>query len=329
MSTRRSTRAQALTGLLLAGLLTGCGGYDATRVPEPPAAEGTPITQPTTPPECGEATASYAPTGALPGPSELPAGSTMAAIRERGRLIAGVSADTYLMASRNPFNGQIEGFDIDFVKQVARAIFGSDDPRFIQLRVITAGDRIPLLQSQDVDIVVRNMTINCTRWEDIAFSAEYYRSGQKLMVRQDLADEGIDSVDELDGVRVCAPSGTSSLDNITRLAPGAVVVPAGSHTGCLVKFQQGDVDAITGDDTVLAGLAAQDPYAVVPEQETFTDEPYGIGINDDDVDLVRFVNGILERMRTDGSWRASYVQWLQPTLGQGTGQPQPIYGRTP
>jgi len=330
MSAHRSTRAPALTGLLLlATLVAGCGGYEATRVPAPPAASGTPTTQTTPPPECGEATRSYAPTGALPAPTALPSGSTMAQIRERGRLIAGVSADTYLMASRNPFNGQIEGFDIDFVKQVARAIFGSDDPRFIQLRVITAADRIPLLQSQVVDIVVRNMTINCTRWEDIAFSAEYYRSGQKLMVRQDLADAGVDSVAELADVRVCAPSGTSSLENITRLAPAAVVVPAGSHTGCLVKFQQGDVDAITGDDTVLAGLAAQDPYAVVPEQETFTDEPYGIGVNAADVDLVRFVNSILERMRTDGSWRASYQQWLQPTLGQGTGQPQPIYGRTP
>ena len=330
MSARRSTRVRSLGGLvLLASLVAGCGGYDATRVPEPAAAPGTPTTEATTPPECGEATRSYAPTGALPGPTELPSGSTMAEIRERGRLIAGVSADTYLMASRNPLNGQIEGFDIDMVKQVARAIFGSDDPRFIQLRVITAADRIPLLQSQEVDVVVRNMTINCARWEDIAFSAEYYRSGQKLMVRQDLADAGVDSVDELDGVRVCAPTGTSSLDNIARLAPDAVVVPAGTHTGCLVKFQQGEVDAITGDDTVLAGLAAQDPYAVVPEQETFTDEPYGIGVNESDVDLVRFVNSVLERMSTDGSWQTSYQQWLQPTLGKGTGQPQPIYGRTP
>ena len=60
-------------------------------------------------------------------------------------------------------------------------------------------------------------------------------------------------------------------------------------------FQQGEVDAITGDDTVLAGLAAQDPYAEVLDADAFSDEPYGIGVNADDVDLVRFVNGVLER----------------------------------
>ena len=94
-------------------------------------------------------------------------------------------------------------------------------------------------------------------------------------------------------------------------------------------LQEGQVDAITGDDTVLAGLASQDPYAVVLDEAPFTEEPYGIGIPPDQVDMVRFVNGVLERMRADGSWDASYAKWLQPTLGKSSGQPQPQYGRTP
>ena len=65
----------------------------------------------------------------------------MAKIKKRGRLVAGVSADTYLLGSRNPFTGEIEGFDIDMVKAVAKAIFGNED-RY-QLRVITAAQRIP------------------------------------------------------------------------------------------------------------------------------------------------------------------------------------------
>ena len=106
----------------------------------------------------------------------------MAKIRERGRLIAGVSADTYLLGSRNPLNGRIEGFDIDMVKAVAKAIFGDENK--YQLRVITAAQRIPALQEGEVDIVARNMTINCDRWKQIAFSSEYYRSGQKILVRK-------------------------------------------------------------------------------------------------------------------------------------------------
>jgi polar amino acid transport system substrate-binding protein len=248
----------------------------------------------------------------------------MAAIKQRGRLIAGVSADTYLLGARNPVSGKIEGFDIDLVKQIAKAIFG-DENRY-QLRVITAADRIPVLQNHEVDVVARNMTINCDRWKQIAFSAEYYLSGQKILVRK---GSDITGLDGLAGHRVCAPLGTSSMDNLLRLAPDAEPVGAANHTGCLVLLQEGQVDAITGDDTVLAGLAAQDPYAVVVDEPAFTEEPYGIGIPPDQVDMVRFVNGVLERMRADGSWEASYAKWLEPTLGKSPGQPQPQYGRTP
>src|SRR5690606_34217740 len=99
-----------------------------------------------------------------------------------------------------------------------------------------------------------------------------------------------------------APHGTSSMENLIRLAPDAEPVGATNHTGCLVKFQRGEVDAITGDDTVLAGLAAQDPYAVVLEEEPFTAEPYGIGVPKEDTDLAAFINGVLEEMRADGRW---------------------------
>ena len=187
-------------------------------------------------------------------------------------MIAGVSADTYLLGSRNPFNGRIEGFDIDLVKAVAKAIFGNENA--YELRVITAAQRIPSLQEGSIDIVARNMTINCDRWKQIAFSSEYYRSGQKILVRR---GSKATTIEGLAGQRVCAPNGTSSMDNLKKRSPKAIAVGADSHTGCLVLFQEGDVDAITGDDTVLAGLAAQDPYAVVPEQAAFTAEPYGIG----------------------------------------------------
>ncbi len=241
---------------------------------------------------------------------------------QRGRLIAGVSADTYLLGSRNPFNGRIEGFDIDLVKAVAKAIFGNENA--YELRVITAAQRIPLLQEGSIDIVARNMTINCTRWQQIAFSSEYYRSGQKILVRRGAKAT---TVEALAGQRVCAPNGTSSFDNLKKQSPKAIAVGADSHTGCLVLFQEGEVDAITGDDTVLAGLAAQDPYAVVPEQQAFTAEPYGIGVNSRQVDLVRFINARLAEMRANGEWTAIYNRWLRSALGPAPTPPRAEYGR--
>ena len=191
--------------------------------------------------------------------------------------------------------------------------------------MITAADRIPVLQNHEVDMVARNMTITCDRWKSIAFSAEYYRAGQKILVRKGSDITGLAS---LAGHRVCAPLGTSSMDNLIRLAPDAEPVGADNHTGCLVLLQEGEVDAITGDDTVLAGLASQDPYAVVLDEAPFTEEPYGIGITLDQVDMVRFVNGVLERMRADGSWTGSYEKWLAAARS-GTRAAAAVYGRAP
>ncbi len=272
---------------------------------------------------CTDFRRSYAPSGALPSPGQMPSGSKMAEIQQRGRLIAGVSADSYLLGSRNPLTDRIEGFDIDLVHEIADAILGPDAR--VELRVITAADRIPVLEKKQVDVVVRNMTVNCDRWKQVAFSAVYYEAGQKLLIRKGVAIKGFE---DLAGKRVCAPLGTTSMDNLVRRAPEVVPVGAANHSGCLVALQQGDVEAITGDDTVLAGLAAQDPYAEVLQGKAVTQEPYGVAMNAQDVDLARFVNGVLERSRADGSWLKSYNTWLLPTLGKESGvQPTPQYGR--
>jgi len=335
MTARSGRRRPPLRAWLLAalvfGLLSACAVFSYAPTPLPSrTASGQPSSpqpttpQPTTTPaQCTDALASYEPSSPLK-PGETPSGPTLRKIVDRGRLIAGVSADTYLLGSRNPLTGKIEGFDIDMVKAVAKAIFG--DENAYQLKVITAAQRIPALQNGDVDMVARNMTINCDRWKQIAFSTEYYRSGQKIMVRKGAKAT---SLADLNGQRVCAPKGTSSMDNLIRRAPKAIAVGADTHTGCLVMFQQGTVAAITGDDTVLAGLAAQDPYAVVPDQTAFTAEPYGLGFNTKSIDLVRFVNARLDQMRSDGEWTAIYNRWLRAPLGPAPDPPKAVYGRKP
>jgi polar amino acid transport system substrate-binding protein len=331
---RRNLQVRRLgVGLALSlslAVASGCG-YDATPVPRAattaaPADTATSSTAPVPDATCTNdetAVRSYAPDGPLPTPNQMPAGSTMRKIQDRGYLIAGIAADSYLLSSRNPFTGVIEGFDDDMVNGVAKAIFGTAEGH-VQLRVITPADRIPLLVADDVDVVVRNMTINCSRWEQIAFSAEYYRSGQKVLVGR---GSGIETIADLSGKRVCAPTGTTSIENIKAFAPDAIPVTAANDTFCMVKFQNGEADALSTDDTVLAGLAAQDPYAQVLAGDPLTAEPYGIGVNSEHVDLVRFINAMLEQMRADGSWDASYQKWLQPTLGKSDGQPTPLYGR--
>jgi polar amino acid transport system substrate-binding protein len=174
-----------------------------------------------------------------------------------------------------------------------------------------------------VDLVARAFTMNCSRWNDIAFSAVYLNAGQKLMVP---AESQIDSVDDLSGLKVCAPRGSTSLRNITELNPQAEAVGVDSHTDCIVALQQGQVDAITGDDAILAGFSDQDPGTKVVG-EALSEEPYGLGVNKDHPDFAAFVNSALDEARTGGAWQASYDRWLRPALGART-PPRAEYGRS-
>jgi polar amino acid transport system substrate-binding protein len=239
---------------------------------------------------------------------------------------------------------QLQGFDIDIAKAIAEKIFGSSDElgKHLQFKVITAAERIPDLQDGTVDMVVRNMTITCDRWEQVAFSAEYYHATQKILFRGEELADSYHSVSDLAGLRICAPIGSTSLTNIKTAEPKAIIAPAVNHTGCLVKLQQGEVDAITGDDTVLAGLAAQDPYAVVPNDPSLPNgqpalepdygEPYGVAVSKDNPELAAIVNGVLEDLHRTGAWDRMYRKWFYPYLGgpddnKGAIEPQLIYGR--
>jgi polar amino acid transport system substrate-binding protein len=312
-------------------LFAGCSG-DAS-LPDPVVAQAATTEAPETPaqPECSadqqqvNPVTSYEPTEALPAPGAMPAGSTMETIQQRGRLIVGVSGDTVQFGARNPITGEIEGFDIDILKEVAIAIFGDADPGRIEFRIITYAQRLPSLESGAVDLVAHTMTINCNRWLRIGFSTEYFAAGQKVLVKRDSKATSIDALAAA-GARVCVPGGSTNLEALQ--APeydGVQIVEKADITDCLVAFQQGEADAITADDTVLVGFAAQDPYAeVVGEQ--FTSEPYGIGVKKDQVDLVEFVNSVLDEIRTNGRWDEIYAKWVG---GDPVDPPVALYGRTP
>jgi polar amino acid transport system substrate-binding protein len=324
---KRSRRGllTAVVAVGVAGLLGACSAGSYTATPLPATATPTPSAAPssgstTKPPfDCGNPVQSYDPLPSLTGAA---ADAAVAKIRQQGRLRVGVSADSLLLGSRNPVTGEIEGFDIDMAKAVAKAIF--NDESKIERVVITTANRIPALEKNDVDLVVRNMTMNCDRWGLIAFSSQYFQSNLKLLVPR---ASDASSFAQLSGKRVCAPNGSTSLAAV-KAAPGVIPVGSPTHTGCLVLFQDGEVDAIAGDDTVLAGLVSQDPYAKVPEMAALGSEPYGIGVNKEQVDFVRYVNRVVDTYKADGRWKASYERWFADALGPAPQPPASVYGRT-
>ena len=246
------------------------------------------------------------------------AGPAEEAIRQRGRLIVGLDQSTNLFSFRDPVSGQLQGFDVDIAREIARDLVG--DPSKVEFRLLTSPERITALENQTVDIVVNAMTITCARAEQIAFSTVYFEASQRLLVPK---DSDVQGPADLAGKRVCAQVDTTSLATVARVAPAATLLAVQNWDDCLVALQQGQADAASTDNSILAGLAVQDPnlHIVGPSLEP---EPYGIGINKAQDDLVRAVNAGLERIRGDGTWRSLYQKWLT-VLGPAPGPPEPKY----
>jgi len=238
------------------------------------------------------------------GPPQVTPGSFMAKIRARGYLVAGVDQSTYHFGFLNPLNGQIEGFDIDMIRAVATAIFGDASSAHLHLKAISDEQRKPDVMSGTVDIVAHTMTISCDRLKYLDFSSVYFDAHQRVLV---LKNSKATSLDDLRGQKVCA---TTASDSVARIAAAkAIPVPVTYWTDCLVLLQQGDVAAISTDDAILDGLAAQDPWTKLIGPP-IADEPYGLAISKQHPEFVRFVNAVLQQLRTNGQWAASYRHWI-------------------
>jgi polar amino acid transport system substrate-binding protein len=303
-------------------LLTGCGQTASvipvpgvTLTPPTPAGMEEAAPEPVRPAEAEErdCTASL-----RPFPTKAQADAAVATIKNRGRLIVGLDIGSNLFSFRDPITGEITGFDVDIAGEVARDIFGT--PSQVEYRILSSADRITALQNNQVDIVVKTMSITCDRKKLVNFSTVYMTANQRILAPRDSA---IRQASDLSGKRVCAVKGTTSLQRIQEINPPPVVVEVVTWADCLVALQQRQVDAVSTDDSILAGLVAQDPYLHIVGP-SMNEEPYGIGINLGNSGLVRFVNGTLERIRRDGTWNTLYRKWLT-VLGPAPAPPAARY----
>jgi polar amino acid transport system substrate-binding protein len=316
---RRWVVARAAVGLAAAGLVAGaCSQTDVpASLPGPTTTTTVPAPDPAPadPTVCNPDTVTRslrpdAPALAALETGDFVPGSTMAEIRDRGRLRVGVDTSTLRFSNVNPSTGGFEGFDIDIAREVAAALFGS--PEKIEFVAIPYSERVNVLVASEVDIVVDTFTINCAREQQIDFSTEYFRSSQKLLVP---LDAGVTRIEDLAGEPVCAAAGSTSIDNINALPEDQRPVAVGvtEQADCLVLLQQGRVAGISTDDTILAGMVAQDPNVTIVG-DPFSQEPYGVGLPPDRPESVRYVNAVLDRVRSSGRWNELYNQWLARLL---------------
>jgi polar amino acid transport system substrate-binding protein len=280
-----------------------------TTLPMPSGAEVAPSVSGAAVESC-DATASLRPS-TEPGP-------TVDAIRRRGRVVVGIDQNNNPLSFRDPVTGELEGFLVDISREIVRDLVG--DPNKADFRLVSEPDRIPAVQNKTVDILTKATTITCPRAEQIAFSTVFFEGSQRLLVPRGSQVRG---PADLAGRRVCSGLETTSIATVARVAPAATILGVPNMDDCLVALQQGQADAASSDDVLLAGMVAQDPNLEIvgPPLEA---EPYGIGINKSQDDLVRAVNASLERIRRDGTWEALYRKWLT-ALGPAPSPPEPKY----
>lgn len=324
------TRATAVVGALA---LAGCGATAAPGSAEPKsaavavAAVKAATVASTTCADGANQVASLAPGNITADPDTVTNSPTLDRIRKAGHLTLGTSGDVLLWGATNPENGDLEGFDVLVAAEVA--IAAGVEPEKTVYKVVNYAERLSSLESESVDLVAHTMTINCARWEGtgtapnpINFSTEYYRAGQKVLVRK---DSKATKIQDLKGQRVCLPAASTNIDNVEGM--GLKLVELDAIGECLVKFQEGEVDAITGDDTVLAGFVAQDDFAKLTGEQ-FSQEPYGLGIKADDPQFTQFVNAVLEKLRSNGRLAEIYAETMGKALpGETLSVPEPVYGR--
>ncbi len=322
--TLMSACRRALVAAMVAATVGACGQpADVETPPAPVLAPPTPAGMvelpPEKPPPLDKNRDTCDRTASLrPFPTKAEADAAVEKIRKRGRLIVGLDIGSNLFSFRDPITGVITGFDVDIAGEVARDIFGT--PSAVEYRILSSADRIKALQNNTVDVVVKTMTITCQRRELINFSTVYFTAFQRILAPR---QSDISQPSDLSGKRVCVARGTTSLDRVQRIEPQPTIVTVVTWADCLVALQQREVDAVSTDDAILAGLVAQDPFLRIVGP-SMGEEPYGIGINLTNTDLVRFVNGTLERIRTDGTWYTLYRRWLT-VLGPAPAPPVPRY----
>ncbi|MFH8496627.1 glutamate ABC transporter substrate-binding protein [Streptomyces coeruleorubidus] len=202
------------------------------------------------------------------------------------------------------------GFDVDVATYVAKKLGYNADQ--IEWKEAKSADRETMLQRGDVDFIAATYSITPERQEKVDFAGPYLLAHQDVLVRSD--DNSIKSPADLNNKKLCSVAGSTSAQNVKdELAPKADLQTYPTYSACLSGLQNKAIDALTTDDSILAGYAAQAQFKGKFKLGglKMSNENYGIGIKKGS-DLKADINKALEDMVADGSWQKAVDKNLGP-----------------
>lgn len=220
-----------------------------------------------------------------------------------GTLTIGISYDRPGLGIKTP-DGSIKGFDVDVAKYVAAKLGVQESG--ITWKEAPPAQRENLIQNGQVDYVVNTYSINDARKEKVGFAGPYFLAGQSLLVRADNTDiTGPESLNG--GKKLCSVTGSTPAQNIKKnYSKDAQLQEYDTPSACVEALKSGAVDAMTTDDSQLAGYASVNLGKLKLVGKPFSKESYGIGLKKDDTAGRAKINDAIEEMIKDGSWAKAF-----------------------
>ncbi|MXS74674.1 ABC transporter substrate-binding protein [Microbacterium sp. CSI-V] len=232
---------------------------------------------------------------------------TFEKISSAGKVVIGVKEDQPGLGYLDPVTGERKGFDVDIARWIAASLgYDPADESKVEYKAIASANREQALINGDIDYYVGTYSITDKRKEQISFAGPYFLTGQGLLVAAD--NDTITGKDSLTAdTTVCSVTGSTPIQRIREETP-AKVVEFDTYSQCVEKLKNGEVDAVTTDEAILLGYAAQDPDNLKIAGEPFSEERYGVGLAKGDTSFQEFVNTLF----TDGgsTWQAIFEKNL-------------------
>jgi glutamate transport system substrate-binding protein len=216
------------------------------------------------------------------------------------KITIGIKIDQPGIGLKTP-DGKFTGFDVDVATYIAKEL--GYDAKDIDFKETKSADRETAIERGDVKFIAASYSINDERLQKVDFAGPYLLAHQDILVRAD--DASIKSPADLNSKKLCSVTGSTSAQNVKeKLAPKAQLQEYGGYSECLTGLENKVVDALTTDDSILAGFASQKDFQGKFKLAGFkmSNENYGIGLKKGDADLKKKINDALTKMVSDGSW---------------------------
>ena len=233
-----------------------------------------------------------------------------------GKLTIGIKFDQPGLGLKNP-DGSFSGFDVEVAKYVAKQLGVQESGiTFVETKSAEREDKIA---KGEVDYIAATYSITDTRKKKVNFAGPYFVAHQDLLVKADAT--GITGPDAMNGKILCSVTGSTPAQKVKdKYAKDVALQEFGTYSECVASLKSGTIDAVTTDDVILAGFAAQDPGQFKLVGKGFSDEKYGIGLKLGDSEGTDAINAAIKKMISEGAWKAA----LEKTVGpSGYKIPQP------